>query len=60
MEKYKKNIDDLFKNRLGDYAEAPPPLIWNVLEKRLNGERGERKFFSIALGYFYCIAYLTH
>ena len=29
------NIDDLFKEELGVYTEAPPPMVWDALEKRL-------------------------
>lgn len=31
-----KNIDDLFKDKLGSYAETPPPMAWDALEKRLD------------------------
>jgi len=37
MEKHTKNIDDLFKEELGNYAETPPPQAWDALEKRLSG-----------------------
>jgi hypothetical protein len=29
------NIDDLFKEELGSYTEAPPPAVWEALEKRI-------------------------
>lgn len=29
------NIDDLFKEELGNYTEAPPPAVWDALEKRI-------------------------
>ena len=38
MEKNKKNIDDLFKEELGNYAETPPPAVWDALEKRLDAK----------------------
>jgi hypothetical protein len=31
-----QNIDDLFKSELGGYAETPPPMAWDALEKRLD------------------------
>ncbi len=39
MENEGKNIDDLFRDGLGDYAEAPPPAIWGKLEQKLEGNR---------------------
>ena len=37
MENSNKNIDDLFRAELGNYAETPPPAVWDHLEKRLSG-----------------------
>jgi len=36
MGQERKHIDDLFKNELGSYAETPPPMAWDALEKRLD------------------------
>ena len=36
MERHDKNIDDLFKEELGSYTEAPPPAAWDALEKKLD------------------------
>lgn len=38
MENNKKNIDNLFKEQLGSYTEAPPPAAWDALEKKLNNK----------------------
>ena len=45
MEEHNKHIDDLFKKGLGSYAEAPPPAVWDALEKRLDGKQKKRGFF---------------
>lgn len=44
MENNFKNIDDLFKEELGGYTEAPPPPVWQALEKRLDDDRKRRLF----------------
>ncbi len=31
-----KNLDELFKDGLGDYTEAPPPAAWGAFEKKLD------------------------
>jgi len=36
MGQEKKHIDNLFKDELGSYAETPPPMAWDALEKRLD------------------------
>ena len=38
------NIDDLFKESLGRYTEAPPPDVWDALERRLDNDRKRRPF----------------
>ena len=35
MSNTNQNIDDLFRGRLGDYSETPPPEIWKGLEQKL-------------------------
>jgi hypothetical protein len=35
MEEGKKHIDDLFREELGNYQEAPPPAVWASLDQRL-------------------------
>jgi len=44
MENHRKNIDDLFKGKLGSYTEVPPPAVWDALEKRLDGKQKRRGF----------------
>lgn len=36
MKHAKKHIDDLFREKLGDYAEAPPADAWGELDARLD------------------------
>jgi hypothetical protein len=50
MKKDDKNIDDLFKEGLGDYAETPPPAVWDALERRITGPTSPR-FVYRGLGY---------
>ncbi len=38
------NIDDLFKEELGGYTEAPPPMVWDALEKRLQADNKRRVY----------------
>lgn len=35
MENNREHIDDFFKSALDGYTEAPPPMAWNALEKKL-------------------------
>ena len=44
MEKNMNNIDHLFKDELGGYTEAPPPAVWEALEKRLQGDDKRRVY----------------
>jgi len=37
MSNYRKHIDRLFKEKLGNYRETPPPDVWESLETRLDG-----------------------
>jgi len=36
MRNYRKNIDDFFREKLGNYRETPPPEAWEELEVRLD------------------------
>lgn len=36
MDNNMKNLDELFKDGLGDYTETPPPTAWGALEKKLD------------------------
>lgn len=48
-----KNIDDLFREELGDYTEAPPPAVWSRLEGRLGSAPARKPRPSYRwLGYF--------
>lgn len=38
-----KHIDNLFRSKLGDYTETPPPAIWDALEERLDNNDRKRK-----------------
>ncbi|NCX96643.1 MAG: hypothetical protein EBX41_09620, partial [Chitinophagia bacterium] len=38
------SIDKLYKNGLGDYTEAPPPDVWESLDKRLDKRRKRYPF----------------
>lgn len=35
MENNREHIDDFFKSALDGYTEAPPPMAWDALEKKL-------------------------
>jgi hypothetical protein len=37
MNKYRKHIDQFFREKLGNYRETPPPDVWDSLEQRLDG-----------------------
>ncbi len=46
MEELQKNIDEVFRQSLGDYREAPPPAAWNQVVRRLDQEdKGRRRLF---------------
>ena len=38
------NIDDLFREGFADYAETPPPAVWQALERRLDNDKKRRVF----------------
>ena len=49
MEEQQKNIDDLFRQSLSDYREAPPAAAWDRLAAQLDADGIEPKnryFFS--------------
>ena len=57
------NIDHLFKSALGSYTEAPPPDVWDTLEKRLDSEPKKRpglgyRWMWVALS-FCCVMLLS-
>lgn len=55
MDKQMQNIDDLFKDALGDYAETPPPAAWSALDKKLDAVKtpgafgGNKKIWLVGL-----------
>lgn len=42
MKDNKRNIDQFFQEELGGYAEAPPALVWDNLEKKLGDQQSKR------------------
>jgi len=38
------NIDDLFREGFADYAETPPPAVWQAVERRLDNDKKRRVF----------------
>lgn len=36
MSEHNKHIDDIFRDKLGDYAETPDASVWDNIESRLN------------------------
>jgi hypothetical protein len=52
----RKNIDDLFKEQLGDYTETPPPAAWSALENKLRktpsaaGAANRRTMYAVIAG----------
>ena len=59
MEKNFNNIDDLFKEELGGYTETPPPMVWDALEKRLQGDDKRRVFPYRWMWYFTIVAFIA-
>jgi hypothetical protein len=61
MTEKNKNIDDLFRDGLGDYTEVPDPTVWSDIERKLDaGDNrtggaagpgsGRRIFFWLVMG----------
>src|SRR5262249_18299859 len=60
MEHTEKNIDDLFRDELGDYAETPPPAAWGALEKKLKAvPPGASGFSGKRIGYIAMLCILV-
>jgi hypothetical protein len=51
MEKERKNIDDFFKEELGNYTETPPAASWQMLQKKLGSTTTKGFRFTHWLGY---------
>ncbi|MCB0699107.1 MAG: hypothetical protein H6551_11700 [Chitinophagales bacterium] len=45
MEERRNNIDEFFRQNMGNHAEAPPPVVWDRLEQRLDSSGGRKKPF---------------
>jgi hypothetical protein len=58
MEKNMKHIDNLFKEEIGGFADAPPPMVWDALEKRLD-ERKRRVLPYRWFWYFTAISFIV-
>ena len=54
-----KNFDDLFREEFADYAETPPPAVWQGLEKRLDKDKKRRAFPLRWYWYFSLISFIT-
>jgi hypothetical protein len=61
MAEKNKNIDDLFRDSLGDYTEVPDPSVWSDIERKLDAGNsrtggtagtgsGRRLFFWLVAG----------
>lgn len=59
MENNMKNFDDLFREEFADYAETPPPAVWQGLEKRLDEDKKRRAFPLRWYWYFSLISFIT-
>ena len=53
------NIDNLFKDELGGYTEAPPPAVWDALEKRLQSDDKRHVYPYRWLWYFGIISFIV-
>ncbi len=53
------NIDNLFKEELGGYTEAPPPAVWDALEKRLQDENKRRVYPYRWMWYFGIVSFIV-
>lgn len=42
MKDNKRNIDQFFQEELGGYTEVPPALVWENLDKRLDGKSSKK------------------
>ncbi len=45
MEEQQHNIDEIFRQALGNYREAPPPAAWNDVEQKLDKDAPDRRSF---------------
>jgi|GEM_PF-4997465 len=47
MDERKIHIDEFFDRQMGDHTEAPPPAVWDALEKRLDEKPGKKRPVAI-------------
>ena len=47
MQHNNKNIDDIFRERLGNYTETPPPAEWNNIQQQLAGAKPTLTQFTL-------------
>lgn len=47
MDKRKVHIDEFFARQMDDKAQAPPPAVWEALDKRLDASAGRKKPFPV-------------
>ena len=53
------NIDNLFKSSLDGYVEAPPPAVWDALERRLEEGKKRRVFPYRWLWFFSAVSFIV-
>ncbi|MCF8450902.1 MAG: hypothetical protein K9G49_13600 [Taibaiella sp.] len=59
MENNLKDFDDVFREEFSDYAETPPPAVWQTLERRLEHNKKRRIFPLRWFWYFSIISAIT-
>jgi hypothetical protein len=59
MENNLKDFDDVFREEFSDYAETPPPAVWQTLERRLEHNKKRRIFPLRWFWYFSVISAIT-
>lgn len=57
MDERKVHIDEFFARQMADKPEAPPPYVWDALDKRLDAASGRKKPFPV--WWFWAISVLV-
>lgn len=57
MDERKVHIDEFFRRQMEGHTDAPPPAVWDALEKRLNEKPGRKRPFPV--WWFWTIAGLV-
>lgn len=47
MDERRIHIDEFFRREMENKAEAPPPMLWDELEQRLDDKPGRKKLFPV-------------